>query len=77
MMVAPVDERDRNRRAGQPKGGFQSAKTGADDDHAVGIWQLRLLGRHMETPLVSDLSVRSIDVGVWQVPSKADFPIDR
>ena len=37
MMVAAVDQRDLDRRAGEAEGGFQPAKTGADDHHAMGF----------------------------------------
>ena len=37
MVVAAVDERDRDRRAGKAEGGFQPAKAGADDDDAMGL----------------------------------------
>ena len=39
MMVAAVDQRDLDRRAGKPKGGFQPAETGADDHHAMGLFR--------------------------------------
>jgi hypothetical protein len=37
MMVAAIDHRDRNRRAGKPEGRLQPAKSGADDHHAMRI----------------------------------------
>ena len=37
MMVAAVDQRDRDRRAGKPIGRFQSAEAGADDHHVMGF----------------------------------------
>jgi hypothetical protein len=45
MMVASVDQRDRNGRALEPIGGFQSAEAGADDHYAMRIWQRRGHGK--------------------------------
>jgi hypothetical protein len=35
MMVAAIDQRDLDRCAGKAEGGFQSAKAGADNHHAM------------------------------------------
>src|SRR5450755_3025664 len=50
MMVAPVDQGDRNRRAGQPERRLQAAEAGADDDDAVAFARSRLLFRHLRWP---------------------------
>src|SRR6185369_14457676 len=39
MMVAAVDQRDPDRRTGEAEGGLQPAKTGADDDYMMGLFQ--------------------------------------
>ena len=39
MMVAAIDQRDLDRCAGKTKGGFQPAKTGADDHYAVRLFR--------------------------------------
>ena len=53
MMVAPVDQRDRDRRAVKPVHRLQAAETGADDHDAVGCRRGRVLCRHGRRPLVS------------------------
>ena len=52
-VVAPVDQRDADRRAGETVGRLQSAEAGADDDDAMGFCRPRLLGCHVKAPLVS------------------------
>src|SRR5579859_1613263 len=39
MMIAAIDHRDRNRRAGKREGRLQPAKSGADDHHAMRIFR--------------------------------------
>jgi hypothetical protein len=56
-MVAAVHQCDLDRRAGQTEGGFQAAKPGADDHHAMGC--LRRAG-HGHATSVSDGSVHPI-----------------
>src|SRR5580704_11787764 len=53
-MVAAVDQRDGDRRAGEAIGRFQAAETRTDDHHAMGIWRARGLCRHGNAPLVFD-----------------------
>ena len=53
MMVAPVDQRDRDRRAGKPIHRLQPAKTGADDHDAMGC------RRHLPSMVVSSVSLLS------------------
>ena len=57
MMVAPVDQRDADRRAGQAEGRLQPAETGADDHDAMALCRSGLLGGHV---LGLSGSVRSV-----------------
>src|ERR1700682_4417381 len=70
MMVAPVERRDRDRGAVEPKSRCQPAEAGAYDHHAMGLGRARRFGRHVEVPSVSGFSVRSIYLGIWRFQSK-------
>src|SRR6478752_9044052 len=77
MVVAPVDQRDLDRRAGQPKRRFQPAEAGADNHHAMGFCRPRLLCRHLASALGFGFLRALTDLGVYPLRSKSDLPTDR
>src|SRR6266851_10325892 len=73
MMVAPVDQRDADRRAGQPVRRFQPAEAGTDDHHAMGFYGSRLRFGH-GLAAFGFRFLRAWYVSVWMPRSKAGFP---
>src|SRR5258708_20245131 len=73
MMVAPVDQRDADRRAGKPERRFQPAEAGTDDHHAMGFYGSRLRFGHGLAAFGFRFP-RAWYVSVWTPPSKAVLP---
>src|SRR6266478_3135456 len=73
MMVAAVDQRDADRRAGKPVRRFQPAEAGADDHHAMGYYGSRLRFGHGFAAFGLRF-LRAWYVSVWTPWSKAVLP---
>src|SRR3977135_535672 len=77
MVVAAIDQRDADRRAGQTERRLQSAEAGADDHHAMGFCRCCLLGGHGPGAF-GFRYLHTLDyVSIWAFGSKAVFLIAR